>query len=236
MITAEHEPTSPLIDKIESREKLKQQIMQRQMAATVFYAILVASYQGQRGDRFFGQPEATSSPHNRADVFSLINHAFDNNFEKHDNPAPNSPFTPDVSGYRDSIFNPTTPEPASEFRPAPSMSEKPVGPQLPNLSFNDRIRPWAAGSKQPSEADFAAAGRANDMYQHELFKTGWRGGEASPDEQKSAAHGLARKYHPDYPTTSLADAEAVKMFNASHARPTTPGQPGRDSKPTSSPQ
>lgn len=248
MVTTEHAPTAqPTAERAKSREKLKQEELRREVAATVFLAILIAAYAKRESDPLFAEkaqePEEKEKPataDTKANVFSLINHAFTIDFDKDRGTTQQQPLNvaADFAAYRDTVFNRTTTSttPAPEFRPAPSMSEKPVGPQLPNLAFNDRIRPWATGSTQPSKADFAAADRANEMYQRTLFDKGWRGGEATPDEQTRAARGVVRKYHPDLPTTSEADAEAVKMFNANHAKPTTPGQEGPGTSPTSSPE
>lgn len=104
---------------------------------------------------------------------------------------------------------------------APSVGDKQFGPELPGLAFNDRIHAQGA---RPSAEQFAAADRANEIYQRELLKQGWNGGEATDEQAKKAGRGLQRNYHPDLPTTSAADAEAVKAFNSQNARPTTPGQ------------
>ncbi|HVI69807.1 MAG TPA: hypothetical protein VM581_05140, partial [Magnetospirillaceae bacterium] len=75
---------------------------------------------------------------------------------------------------------------------------------------------------RPGDADFAAADRANQMYQSELFKKGWRGGEATPEQAKRAGKALNFDYSPDRnPDAPASDAEAVKVFNANRAKPTT---------------
>ena len=149
--------------------------------------------------------------------------AYDSNFRA----------TPDMSGpryYSDTARQSDAPQPKPDFVPAPSMAEQPLGPELPNLAFNERIRPQNKGA---TATDIAAGDRASEMYQRALWDSGWRGGEATPDQAKKAGRSMQRKYHPDLPTTSDADKEAIKVFNSQNARPTTPTQPGGgESTPT----
>lgn len=246
MVTTEQAPhTEPKQqERATSREKLAQEKLRREFAAIALLAILIATYQNRESDHLFAEPEQpkqkdepethTKHTNNRAEIFSLINHAFTDrttrrirsnaqskgaNLGGYASYEPSGVYMSDIADYRQSIF-----KPAPEFTPAPSMSDTELGPQLPNLAFNDRIRPENTGTRSASDADFAAADRANEMYQRALFDTGWRGGEATPEQQKAGARAMIREYHPDLPATSAADAEAVKMFNANHAKPVSKGE------------
>lgn len=127
--------------------------------------------------------------------------------------------------YREALFSPhkadfkTTPTAAPEFTPAPSLSSTELGPELPKVAFNDRVRPVG---RQPNEADFAAADRATDMYQRALFDKGWRGGEATAEQAKKAGKKMHFDYNPDRnPDLSSADQKAYATFSANQAKPTT---------------
>jgi hypothetical protein len=103
---------------------------------------------------------------------------------------------------------------------APSVGDTPLGPELPNLAFNDRVHAQGA---RPSTEQFAAADRANEMYKRELLKQGWNGGEATAEQAKKAGRAMQFQYHPDR-GASPEDADALKAFNSQNAKPTTPGQ------------
>lgn len=258
MITTEqtpHQTETPQTEHAKSREKLQHEHLRREFAAVALLAILIATYQKPENDHLFEPLPPQKEPthdyaSNRAEIFSLIYHAFATRdqqtshqpeFGRSDDDYIHTPGHSEdyVSQFRDSVFYRTPPSTAHpnprafqpEFRPAPSLADTELGPQLPNLAFNDRIRPSDTGSKQPTEADFEAADRANEMYQRALFDKGWRGGEATEDQQKKAERGMLREYHPDLPTTSPQDAEAIKMFNAGRAKPVT--KPGSSSAPSS---
>lgn len=121
-------------------------------------------------------------------------------------------------------------EPNSDFTPAPGMADKPLGPDLPNLAFNDRVRPT---QQRPTESQFAAADRANEMYQRALWDKGWRGGEATPDQAKKAGRAMQFENHPDR-GASQENVDALTAFNSHNAKPTTPGQKASESAPPAS--
>lgn len=180
---------------------------------------------------------------NRAELIGLINNIFTN--DKYW-AAPHrtahraeSRYTPDdefalggvtfknfYGDYREALFSPhksefkaAPPKAAPEFTPAPSMSDTELGPELPKVAFNDRIRPVG---QQPSGADFAAADRATDMYQRALYDKGWRGGEASAEQAKKAGKKMHFDYNPDRnPDISPGDLKAYETFSANQAKPTT---------------
>lgn len=104
-----------------------------------------------------------------------------------------------------------TDAPRPDFVPAASMGAE-QGPHLPNLSYNDRVRP---GDRQPSQADFAAADRASEMLRDSLWKAGWRGGETTPEQMKAAHRNMIRDFHPDRTPGADADHEAFKQYLSS---------------------
>lgn len=227
MVTTEQAPpqTSHAEQRV-SREKLLQREMQRKVAEVTILAILIASYQNKGHDSLFEkepvaeQDTKGNAADTKAEVFTLLNHALTpHKAHKRRYYQPH-----DFSAYRQAVFSPVEAQPQPEFRPAPSLHETALGPQLPHLAFNDRIRPGNTGARSVSDADLAAAGRANEMYQRGLIQTGWQGGEATPDQQKQAQREVVKKYHPDLPTTSEGDAAAIQMMQANNAKPLTPTQ------------
>jgi len=139
---------------------------------------------------------------------------------------PSAPSTPHAAGGPSEHRAPhasRTPRSSYSFRQAPppaptntntAANNAEQSAELPPLPFNDRIRPGSA-IKRPTEADFAAAKRANEMYQQALWDSGWRGGEITPQQAKSASRGMVRQGH-SFDATP-ADAEAFKMFNSHNA-------------------
>jgi hypothetical protein len=153
--------------------------------------------------------------------------------------APKRRFTGDYDYYEDldrykRDYRPTdtTPAPRPDFGPAPSVGEM-QGPQLPRLAYNDRVRPT---SVRPTQADFAAAARANEMLQRSLFKKGWQGGEATPEQMKAAHLDMVRTYHPDRPGADAADTEAFKQYVSSDAHSKKVSQAKRAPQPEAAPE
>lgn len=213
-------------------------MMKKELARLAVLALLIAAYSSRESDKLFEQLQAEDKKEedekaeeaptetNSGEVLGLIDHAIRHkkgDILDEDDPSFRSLRASVYAAHRRSAdFHGTpNPGPTQDFTPAPVMSAVPVGPQLPNLAARDQIHAQGA---QPSAEQHAAAGRANDMYQRELVKQGWMGGEATPDQAKKAGRAVQRNYHPDLPTTSAADAEAVKAFNSQNAKPVTPTQ------------
>ena len=205
------------------QERLTHEKLRREMAELAFLILVVQAFGGSNSNLL-----SNRNTQAKGELISMIADSFSNRHQRtaHERPAASyRQSRMETASWHDeqafAYHSPSVPRPEAQqpdFAPAPSMADKPLGPELPNLAFNDRIRPWDTGSKNPSEADFKAADRANDMYQSALFEAGWRGGEATATQQKAARRSMIRQYHPDLPSTTAGDAEALKMFNANNSR------------------
>lgn len=223
-------------------ERLTHEQLRHEMAKLAALLILLAKYNSSESDHLFKpeEPKTTeekSSPEAEAEkaekfdhsgeILGLLNHAF---AKRREAAAIDDRFAAQygINALRRDFYAhraedlPGYSEPKPFVKDAPTMADAPLGPTLPDLAFNDRIRPQGA---RPSDEQFAAADRANDMYKKELFKQGWTGGEATDTQAKKAGRAMQRQYHPDT-GSSQADQDALKAFTSQkHAKPTTPGVP-----------
>jgi len=233
------------------REHLTQEEVERAFAQ-IALILALESMLGEEDEHLFTKEQTAPTPEpaasdkkfdttSGAEIFSLLNYKFSTAGNK--KPATSfvgqgqpqfdySHLVTDLGAYRTHSYVNAPSEPKPDFTPAPSMASEPLGPQLPSLGFENRVRPVG---EQPSTAQFAAADRANDMYQRALFDKGWRGGEVTPEQAKKAGRAMQREYHPDLPTTSQPDVDAITAYNSHNAKPTTPGEKGPEPAPANAP-
>lgn len=218
--TAEHmRPSPPLTgEQYQGHERLTHETLRREMAKVAVLAMMLTALNRPDSDHLFIANRTNESGEGEQ-FLALLAHVLKPGWDaahSAEEVDQEKLFAP-TFGMRDfSPFDNYTREPIAkpDFIPAPSMAETPQGPQLPQLAFNDRIRPWAS---KPSTQDFRSATRANEMYSRALFDNGWRGGGATSDQQKAARLAMVREYHPDRADVSSADAEAFKIFNANYS-------------------
>lgn len=211
-------------------EKLTNEKLRQELAKVALLAILIYAYGSQDNDRFLPKTEQNKKQSPEAELLQLIYEALNpdvratsetqHNYQIHSGDTFNDDWLdnwakprPHEQAYFDAFTGYTGPRPNSkpEFVPASTMSEKQYGPELPNLDFNDRIRPW--GVSRPTEEDFAAADRANARYRDALIKRGWRGGEVTDEQRKGARTDIMRDLHPDHSNGESADAGALNVIN-----------------------
>jgi hypothetical protein len=231
------EAFAPQQERKTGSERLTQEQMRQEFARIAVLALLITSMGSRETDHLFVQhPEQATQDHlaedetphaDSGEILGLVDYSLHHNNEPQAEDYPDmSPGTwAGINAYRRDALTSTfrgtpNPGPVPDVTPAPTMSAQPLGPQLPNLPFNDRVRPQGA---QPSTEQFAAADRANELYTKELLKQGWTGGEATPDQAKKAGRAMQFQHHPDR-GASAADADALKAFNSQNAKPTTPGE------------
>jgi hypothetical protein len=231
------EAYTPQQEQKSGSERLSPDMMKKELARLAVLALLISVYSSRESDKLFEQlqteekkaedeeVEEVATETNSGELLGLIDCAAQYNRGElldEDDPAFRSIRASAYAARLRSADFHGTPNPGSvsDFTPAPTMSAVPVGPQLPNLAAQDYIHAQGA---QPSAEQVTAADRANEMYQRELVKQGWMGGEATPDQAKKAGRAMQRQYHPDV-GAAKADQDALKAFNSQHAKPTTPGQ------------